>query len=107
MLIEDHTREGARGSYRAHSSSTGGHDDRTAHSFDGFFRDGSIMAGYPAEMLAQCLKRAFDEVLEQHPEFEDDVRQFAMLMGEVLCLSPEFAWAKGNIWHDVDPEVKN
>ena len=66
-----------------------------------------MKTGYPAEMLAQCLRSAFDEVLEEHPEFEPCVAEFAMLMGEALVASPEFAWAGGNIWSDIDPEVKN
>ncbi|MGD0663119.1 MAG: hypothetical protein ABSD38_34155 [Syntrophorhabdales bacterium] len=65
------------------------------------------MAGYPAEMLARCLKKAFDEVLESHPELDPLIGQFAVLMGEVLITSPEFAWAAGNIWSDVDPEAVN
>jgi len=65
------------------------------------------MAGYPAEMLATCLKKAFDEILDDHPEFDECVGQFAVLMGEALVTSPEFSWAGGNIWCDVDPTVIN
>ena len=62
---------------------------------------------YPAEMLAQCLKRAFDQVLNEHPEFDEHMAEFAALMGEVLVTSPEFAWAGGNIWSDIDPTILN
>jgi len=65
------------------------------------------MNGYPAEMIAMCLKRAFDQVLDDHPEFDPCIGEFAVLMGEALTLSPEFSWAGGNIWHDVDVTVLN
>jgi len=45
--------------------------------------------------------------LESHPELDPLIGQFAVLMGEVLITSPEFAWAAGNIWSDVDPEAVN
>ena len=66
-----------------------------------------MKTGYPAEMLAQCLKSAFDEVLNDHPEFDPLIEEFALLMGEALTTSPSFWWAGGNIWSDVDTTVKN
>ena len=62
---------------------------------------------FPADMIAQSLKMAFDEVLSEHPEFEDDVEEFGLLVAEALTTSPNFSWAGGNIWHDVDATVKN
>jgi len=66
-----------------------------------------MKVGYPAEMIEQCLRQAFDEIIDAHPEFDPLIDEFAVLMGEALTLSPQFSWAIGNIWYGVDVEVKN
>ena len=62
---------------------------------------------YPPEFIAQILKKAFDETLNEHPEFEPYVGEFGNLVAEALITSPSFGWAYGNIWSDVDESVQN
>jgi len=108
MLDEDHTRANSRGPIRrAFSCFTGSDGSRPAPSVTGLVRGGPLMPGYPAEMLAECVKKAFDEVLNDHPEFDPVVGEFALLIAEALTTSPSFSWAGGNIWSDIDDKVRN
>lgn len=60
----------------------------------------------PTIAMAECLRTAIQEVMEEYPEVTD-VTDFGLLVAEALTTSPHLHWLSGNIWADVDPSVEN